>query len=392
MKRWWHIVLVVAAVLAAMSAAAAAQEGDYEFQGGRWRETAPPPAPVAPAPPAGTVEAAPTVETAPIRQVVEGTSTDAGAAIQRSIDAGEYRAAVKAANRYLARSNDPAEREEVMMLAGEAEMKRGRLFQAFEWFEKQLAESPEGRYAGRALEHDFAIAEAFLAGQKRVALYVVRLPAHDEGLDILGRIAEHAPGTPTAERALMRIADDRYQQKEWDESAEAYDRYLTSFMRSTNAAEAMLRAARAVHASFGGARQDETPLIEAEQRYRELARAYPLSASQAGVDGVLEQIRSERAAKMLEEGRFYERIDKPKAAAYTYRLLLRTYPNTDAAAQAELALAGLTAYQSPAPAAVEGRPEGQLAEARPDMRPAAGQDAQNAEQNTTETTTAPAGE
>ncbi|MCJ7544283.1 MAG: outer membrane protein assembly factor BamD [Phycisphaerae bacterium] len=307
-----HSASVVAAVLAALSASVLAQGGS-EFRGGQWQQVVTP---------------------------AEGSPEGELALVRWHVDQGDYRKAVGAAKRFLKLYDSPL-REEVMLLVGEAEMKRGMLFQGYEWFEKQLAEFPSGRFSSRALEHEFEVAEGFLAGRKRVVLAVFRLPARDDGLEILSRIAEHAPGTDMAQRALLRIAEYHFERGEWMDAAEAYDRYVAAFPRGGKLAEAMLKAAQATYKSFGGIRRDEVPLIEAEQRYREFARRFPISATEAGVEATLEQIRGIRAAKLLEEARFYERVGKWSAATYTYRLVVENYPHTDAAEQAELGLVGL---------------------------------------------------
>src|SRR3972149_5904492 len=69
------------------------------------------------------------------------------------MDRGKYRSVVKTAKRFVKRYADPAGREEMMLLAGEAELKRGRLFQGYEGFGRQLGESPGGppRGAGDSL-------------------------------------------------------------------------------------------------------------------------------------------------------------------------------------------------------------------------------------------------
>ena len=309
-----HSASVIAVVLAALTAGVWA-EGGAEFRGGQWQQTTSP---------------------------AEGTVQGELALVRRDVDRGDYRQAVQAAKRFLKLYGDPVAREEVMLLAGEAEMKRGHLFQGYEWFEKQLAEFPGGRFFDRAMDREFEVAEAFLAGKKRVVLVVLRLPARDDGLEILSRIAEHVPGTEMAQRALLRIAEDHFQRAEWADAAEAYDHYVTTFPRGAKVAEAMLKAAQATYDSFTGVGRDETPLIEAEQRYRQFARKFPLSAAEAGVDATLERIRTVRAAKLLEEGRYYERVGKLGPAAFTYRLVLDTYPHTEAANQAQLALVGLT--------------------------------------------------
>lgn len=313
MTQCTHSASIIAVALAAMGASALAQ-GGYEFRAGQWRETVTP---------------------------AEGSLQGELALVRWHVDHGDYGKAVRAAKRFLKLYVVSPAREEVMLLAGEAEMKRGRLFQGYEWFEKQLAEFPSGRFFDRALEREFEVAEAFLAGRKRVVLVILRLPARDDGLEILSRIAEHVPGTPMAQRALLRIGEYHFGRGEWMDATEAYDRYVAAFPRGEKVAEAMLKAAQATYASFTGVRRDETPVIEAEQRYREFARKFPISAAEAGVEATLEHIRGIRAAKLLEEARFYERVGKWTAAAFTYRLVTETYPHTDAADQAALALVAL---------------------------------------------------
>ncbi len=301
---------VVAAGLVLLAVPAMAQQ-EYEFKQGQWIKLAAP---------------------------AKGTAEGELALVRQHVDRGRYRSAVVAAQRYLKLYNDPAGREEVMMLAGQAELKRGRWYQGYEWFQKLLEEFPDGRYAAQAQEREFDVAEAFLVGKKRIVLGFLRLPARDEGLEILSRIAEHAPHSPQAERALMRIAHDRFARDEWLDSTDAFDRYLAAFPKGGKAGEAMLKAAEATLRSFAGVAHDDTPLIEAEQRYRQLVQQFPVSAAEAGVDARLEQIRATRADKLLEEGRFYERVGKPQAAAFSYRLVIGTYPQTDAAEQARSAL------------------------------------------------------
>ena len=183
----------------------------------------------------------------------------------------------------------------------------------------------------------------------------LRLPARDEGLNILSRVADHASGTGLAQRALLRIGEDRFEHREWTEAVEAYDRYASTFPQGDKVGEAMLKAAQAMLESFTGVRRDETPLIEADQRFREIARKFPITAAEAKVPETLEYIRALRAANLLEEGRFYQRVGKPSAATFTYRRVVDVYPQTPAADQAELALGILTSQPAgPAPTTAPG--------------------------------------
>ena len=107
--------LIGLAVLAAGVGSAWAQSGS-EFRRGEWVETVPP---------------------------AEGTAEGELALVRWQYEQGKLRSTVRSAKRYLKHYHDPAGREEVMLLAGEAEVKRGRLFQGYEWLEKAKTYVPK---------------------------------------------------------------------------------------------------------------------------------------------------------------------------------------------------------------------------------------------------------
>lgn len=276
----------------------------------------------------------------PMTAPAKGSPEGELAMIRQLVENGQNAQAVKAADVFL-KAYDTPQREEVTMLAGQAEINRERYYQAFEWFEKLLAEWPTGAYSERALLREFFCAEQFLKGKKRVIWGAFFLPATDEGVEILGRIAEHVPGTELAEKALLRIGEYHMAAREFSEAAEAYDRYLQFFPRGKRAEYAALQAAQATLSSFRGTTFDETPLIEAEQRFREFGNRYPVGAERANVSGILQNIKNQRAQKTFETAQFYERLHHPQAAAYYYREVDKKFPDTSYASLARSALKSL---------------------------------------------------
>ncbi len=339
MKKYRPILtLVLPALLLLAAATASAQE--YEWQDGNWV--------VVPAPAKGT----PQGELALIRQYVEE---------------GKGLTAVNAAKKFLKQYPDAPEAEEVMNLAGAGEILRGRYFQAYEYYQKQLEQYPGGQYAERALEKEFDVAEAFLQGKKRIVLGIFYVPAQDDGITILGKIAEHAPGSNLAERALMRIADYHYNAQDYAEAAGDYDRYLDVFSRSPRAAYAMLQAAKSSYAAFRGVDWDDTPLLDARQRYQAYAERFPLQAEQANVPRTLETIRVTLAQKMYGIGVFYERIHRLDPAKFYYKKVIETYPGTpwQSAASAALMRLGVSTPIRPATQPASAPATAPAAEERP---------------------------
>ncbi|MFA6133582.1 MAG: outer membrane protein assembly factor BamD [Phycisphaerae bacterium] len=341
MMNGYRFALLAAAMIVLCSGGVFAQQ-EFELEGGKWSPTAPP---------------------------AKGTAEGELSLIRSWIDHGDDGQVEQAAKDFLKQHGDSPLREEVMLLAGEAQVNRGRFFQGYEWFEKQLSEFPDGRFSDRALDREFAVAEAFLAGKKRIAAGIFFLPAQDEGIDILGRIAEHVPGTAMAERALLRVAEYHYAKQEYGKAADAYDRYLELFAKSKQAPDAMLKAAEATFRSFGGLAYDVTPLIEAEQRFREYSERFPISAKAANVPATLAQIRNLRAGKVFSEAAFYERVGRPSAAAYYYRLVIEDYPHSDYAEQANYALEKLASRLPPKAIEAASRPAPRPSEELPIRRP-----------------------
>jgi len=305
---------IICAVVLCLAASLLLAKDSYERKDGKWVKVATP---------------------------AEGSAAGELALVRHYLDGGRYKKAVKAAKKFTKRYPDDDGYEEVCLLAGQAEIKRGRYYQAYDWFEKQLDQFPAGRYSGRALQREYEIAEAFLAGAKRIVLGFMKLSATDEGLDILGRIAEHAPGTEIAARSLLRIADYHYGKGRWMDAVEAYDTFLTLFGKSDKAPYAMLQSARANYSAFDGVAFEDTPLLEAEQRFKTFAEAYPAAAAKAGVDRTLEQIADMRAQKLYATAEFYERIKRPPAAAFYYKQVAEQFPRTQWAENARRALGRL---------------------------------------------------
>ncbi len=315
--------IVVCSVLLAMGVVEA-PAGEYVWKDGKW---------------------------VPAAKPVEGTVEGELAIIRTHIARRDRKEALAAVGRFLARYRDEPACEEAMLLGGQAELDAGRYYQAYERFETMLDRYPNGRFLERALSREMDVANAFLAGKKRIVGKVFRLPARDEGLDILRRIAEHAPGSLVAESAMLRVGEHHYQQGEYAESADAYDEFLQLFPRSGRVPHAMLQAARAMFASFQGVPYDETPLIEAEQRYKVILDQYPAAARKAKAQQVLRQIAELRAERAFETGRFYERTKRPKAAKFYYRQVVDQYPDSAWAGEARAALGGRPVFRVPRPKA-----------------------------------------
>ena len=248
--------------------------------------------------------------------------------IRGCIKDGKYKTAIKSVDRFIVQHTSSPACEEAMNLGGQASMERGRYWESYKWYERQIAAYPNGAFFPRALDREYKIGEAFMEGRKRRTMKFMKLSARDEGIDILMRIVAHAPGTAISERAMLRIADYHYDRQEYLEAVEAYDQFMRNNRQSSRIPYAMLRAAKGTILMYRGVEFDSAPLLDATVRFQVFAQAFPRLAKKENVRGVLEEIHLQMAHKLYHTGEFYERTNHPTAARFYFRQVTEKYPGT----------------------------------------------------------------
>jgi len=219
-------------------------------------------------------------------------------------------------------------------LYGEACFEAGDFWAAYEQYE-YVVENSSGDLFQKALSREVDVARAFLSGRKRMVWKIFRVAAYDEAIEMLDRVWERAPGTQLGELALRLKADYFFDKGDMDLAQDEYAALAREYPSGHYIRLAMLRSAVAAEATFPGVRFDSQPLVEADERYRQLEAAFPHYAERNQVDARLAGIREQRATKDLEIARWYERTRRPQAAVFYYQLVLHDWPDTLAASQAQ---------------------------------------------------------
>ena len=230
---------------------------------------------------------------------------------------------------------DSALNAEAMYYTGQSLEALGKLYKAFEKYEKLLQEFGDTEYFHKALEAQFGIAREYLNGRKRRVLGILKIPADDVGVKILERIPERRPSSLLAERSLMLLGDYYLAKKKYDEAVYAYDQLIVSYSSSAFIREARLQAAKAYLGKFNGAGFDPAPLVEAKERLLEYQALYGANAQSSEVEPMLAKIEELQASRVYEIGRFYQRTGKKDSARVTFERVIRGWPNTEWAAKAQ---------------------------------------------------------
>jgi outer membrane assembly lipoprotein YfiO len=265
--------------------------------------------------------------------------------VEDLIHSRQYSAAHKLVVGWLADHPSSPVRDRGLYLLGEINFRDGDRILAFYNFDELLDRHPGGAYAYAALERQYDIADAYLSGRRDSFLGLRIIARKDEAIEMLWRIQQRAPGSPVAEKALLRTADHYDDSQENELAADAYAAYVRAYPRSPNVPRVRLKRAFAVLREFRGAKFSATPLIDAKQQLIDLRAAYPDLAQKENVDAVLIELDEMLAAKGVQTGDFYRRTHEPRAAAYWYAYVIRTYPGTAQAARAREALEDIPAAQ-----------------------------------------------
>jgi outer membrane assembly lipoprotein YfiO len=255
--------------------------------------------------------------------------------IEQLIQDRKYSAAMKSAVAWLKRNPDSPVRDRALFLMAEALYHYGNRIKAFYYLDELLDTYPESPLYHQALERQYQIADAFLNGYKRRFLKIPMFGAEDEAIEMLYRIQQRAPGSPLAEKALLRTADYYYADAQYDLAEDAYAAYAKSYPRSPVLPRVRLRQAYSNLAQFRGLKFDATPVIDAKAQLQDIVRDYPDLAAQENIPAVLERIDNTFARKLAVTAEFYRRTRQPQAAAYTYSLLLKNYPDSTEAPRAQ---------------------------------------------------------
>jgi outer membrane protein assembly factor BamD (BamD/ComL family) len=266
---------------------------------------------------------------------VEGTSLGDLQIARQAYAREDYDDAHRRVKKWLkAYAQEPDYLPDALLLRAEVEIARRDYYKAHQHLQEYLDEYSGTQGAERALEYEFIIAEVFLSGVKRKWLGMRILSSEDTALNILDEIAAGYPDTSLAEQAVLTKARYYFSKSEFALAEMEYARLAQEFPRSRYVRLAKRRSADAAMASFPGIEFDDAALIEAEERYSEYLAQYGDPAEQEGIGQLLDQIHSQRAAKELSIGRYYEKTGHSGAAAFYYRSTCENWPDTIAATQA----------------------------------------------------------
>jgi outer membrane assembly lipoprotein YfiO len=248
--------------------------------------------------------------------------------MKQLLDAGDATAAMHVGLYWIKTHDKHApHRDEAIYLLAEGNYQIDDRIKSFYYLDELMDEYPTSPLYYPALEKQYHIADGFLNGHKLKLLGLPILSADEEAIQMLYRIQMRSPGSPLAEKSLLRTADFYYASGDYELAHDAYGYYIKNYSRSPEVPQVKLRQAFSSLAQFRGIRFDPTCIIDARTELKDIVAGYPELAREQNLPALIDRINTALAAKAYVTADYYRRTHAYGGAVYMYRYLIATYPN-----------------------------------------------------------------
>lgn len=207
----------------------------------------------------------------------------------------------------------------------------GKFDKAVRSYDKFLDEYPRSELYESALDRQFQVATAYLAGHKRRVLKLFSIRGYSEGVSIMEKIAARAGDAPIAQRAMKSIANSYEKRNKFVEAYESWSEISSRWPGGDLGRQALLGMARSMHAAYRGPKYDAGSLISAGGYYQDFQTRYPKYAEETGVKQILDDIEEQIAYKQYTIGEYYARTGSRLAANLYYQHVVDDWPDSTAA-------------------------------------------------------------
>ncbi len=220
---------------------------------------------------------------------------------------------------------------------------QGKWVKAVGKYNEVLDGWPDGWLRDSAIEREFSIAVAFLNGEKRRVLKVLKLSATEEGAKIMHDIADRSGDGPVALMALKTLARSYQKRREYLDAYETWAEISSRWPTGDTGREALLEMGQSLHSAYKSPLFDHTSLISARSYYNNYSLRYPDAAQSDGIQEKIDLIAEQLAFKQYVTGTYYQRTDSLESATYYYKLVSENWPDSTAAKMSQARLAGIEA-------------------------------------------------
>jgi len=233
-----------------------------------------------------------------------------------------------------------------LFIEGEVHYWQDRFTKAMKQYEKLLKDYPGSEFAPAVLEREYDMAKAYLGGRKKSVLGLIKIRGYAEGVEMMERISDRAgldEPNSVGLKAAVAVA----------EHYEAREKYIEAYLKWSEIASywemgpigkrALLRMAENNLLAYNQppARRrpllDASKLVTAKTYFEKYAALYPSEARRYKIPQKIEQIDEQMAYKQYMIGQYYVRAGEIEAARFYFDMVVRNWPQSEAAEMAKRA-------------------------------------------------------
>ncbi|MBN2457401.1 MAG: outer membrane protein assembly factor BamD [Sedimentisphaerales bacterium] len=276
-------------------------------------------------------------------QVLSGQKKDeyllSAAKIKQLIYNGQTKAVEKQLNELKSNFPEIAGEDIDAFIEAEKLFCADKLIKAARSYDSFLDKYPQSRLYEAALERQFSIGTAFLAGRKRNVLGIFKIKSYSQGRKIMENITDRTGDRPISIRAALAVAKNLEKRKKFDQAYHKWSQIHSSWTTGRIAKESLLAMARCQYAAYKGPRFDTSNLISAHSYYESFRLRYPQDAQKLGIDATIQKINHQLALKHLMIGNYYYKTGNYQPASLYYQMVIDNWPGTNAAIMAKKMIA-----------------------------------------------------
>jgi outer membrane protein assembly factor BamD (BamD/ComL family) len=260
------------------------------------------------------------------------------AEIKKLVNTGQTKAVGQAINKLKKDFPEIAGPDLDAFMKAEMLFSEGKFTKALRAYDKFLEDFPTSEFYQATLDRQFAIATAFLGGQKKRILGVFMMSRYAEGIKIMEKISDRAGDAPIGVNAAVAVAEHYEKRGKFTEAYQKWSEMSSRWPTGQIGKDALLSMARCKHAAYKGSKYDSSDLISAKSYYENFKLRYPKDAEAIEVDKILKQINEQLAYKEFNTGKYYQRTGNTQSANLYYQMVVDNWPGSAAADMAKAAM------------------------------------------------------
>ncbi|HYC76294.1 MAG TPA: outer membrane protein assembly factor BamD [Planctomycetota bacterium] len=222
--------------------------------------------------------------------------------------------------------------EECRFLFAESRYREDELAEAFSAYKSYALNYPISPRNPTVEERLYDAGREYIEGRRSTLFGIFTNTS--KGVEILTYLVETFPNAERADDAEWLIARYHLDDEEWDKAAASFDLLVTQYKTSEWTPAARWFSAYCRYRRVKGDVYDPEVIEQARQRFADYVRDYPAGEWRPEAERILAILDATAAERMYNVAEWYRDQDKDYSARYYYLKLIKSWPQSEAAARA----------------------------------------------------------